>query len=165
MKFVYILFLWVTTLVAHPIKISTCWINHTKDNQNTEFVFAMYKDDFTAYLQKINPNKQVYTKGKGVDQKIVKGYIAAHFQMWVDNKEIALNFIELKEEDQVYKVIYRTSKINAVKRKTMIKVRNTILHKAFDDQSNVVRMDLLGDKNYLSFFLENHEPVSESPVL
>ena len=161
---VLISFFILLSSLLHPIKVSTCFVKHTKNKEKLEFVFRFYKDDFTAHLQELNKPLKVYEEGKGIDEKIVQDYIAKHFAMHIDNKKVAIHFQTIEEEELTYKVTYYSAPQKAEPKKTLIRVRNTMLHKAFEDQSNVVRVDLLGTKNYISFFLENHEPEREEPV-
>ena len=135
----------------HPIKISTCII--TKSNGELSINLHFFADDFGAHLNDIY--KTVHLDNDAVTDANVLDYIKRHFALKVNSTKLKLSCVGHSLKDNVYQVRFKVSKaLDFSGINTTIELSNNLLLEAFDDQTNIVRIDLKGDGNYRTLEFE-----------
>lgn len=137
----------ILTSFVHPIKISTCIIKSQKDKEKIFVEFNFFADDFGAHLKEISRQQINLSTFPKKTKEEVLNYINKHFTFQIKNEVIRLTYNSFSFKENVFHIEFETSTIKIVP-KAIIKIKNTLLFEAFDNQSNMLRIDLKGDENY-----------------
>jgi hypothetical protein len=148
---------------AHPIKISTSIITYTNNEVSLKLYF--FADDFGAHLQKLYEEDIDLEKGTPKTITNVLDYINNHYILKINNKKLKLEILENSFKDNVFQISFKTKQsIKYAEGDTKIELKNTLLLEAFDDQSNIVRIDLKGEGNYETLEFEAGNEVQKITI-
>lgn len=129
----------------HPIKISTCIV--TQYNGEISVNLHFFADDFGAHLIKVFG--KVNLENDGDTDANVLNYIKCNFNLKINNSNVKLVLLGHTLKDNVYRLKFKANKsVKYVEGNTSVELSDTLLLEAFDDQTNIVRIDLKGDGNY-----------------
>ena len=148
------------TRPVHPIKISTSIITYVDREVTVQMYF--FADDFGAHLQKLYGEDIDLEKGTPNTINSVVDYIGNHYVLKINNQTSQLKRLDNSFKDNVFQISFKLNKnIKYVFGKTTIELKNTLLLEAFEDQSNIVRIDLKGDSNYETLEFETDNEVQQ----
>ncbi|MFD0963320.1 DUF6702 family protein [Pseudofulvibacter geojedonensis] len=139
----------------HPIKMTTCLITYEPDRNNLMVDLNFFADDFKAYLEELSEKKVNFKNLDLKSKKTILQYISTHFLIEINNEKRELVFSSSNFKNNVFHIEFIIPNTVYIKEITSIKITNTLLFKAFKDQSNLVRLDLEGTKDYYSFRFED----------
>lgn len=139
---------------AHPFFISLTEIRQNPSSKNLEVAQKIFWDDLevslSAYHKEsfdiLNPKDK-----KNLNEKIGL-YLANHFEIWVDEKKVKLNYLGFEIEEDAIWAYYESSPVSI---STQIEVRNSILLRETESQQNIVHIYFPGSSAPRSLLLEN----------
>ena len=139
----FILFRFVLAIV-HPFHVSVCSIYHSPSEQTLQITQKMFADDLeealnanaaTATLDVLNPSDPAAL------ESIIENYLREHLRIEVNGKVVEPQFLGYEREDLA---LWCYLEVNNVLSLESVRVRNTILTEAFDDQTNIVHVEYQG---------------------
>lgn len=136
----------------HPFYISLTEIKYNSKESSLEISQKIFWDDLEVQLAELHESKIDFLKPKDKAHldKILKQYILQNNEILVNGKKAELNYLGYEiEEDAAW--FYLEAKQIPLPQK--VEVRNSILHKHFDSQQNIINFYL--DKNPKSLILIN----------
>jgi hypothetical protein len=132
---------------AHKYYFSLTEIKANTFSKTLSVSTKLFIDDLETVLQKNNNIKYDLTKSK--DDKVVQNelfkYINNHLKIYLDEKNISLNFVGFEIDNDVV-WIYLESKLNTKEFK-VTKIMNSILYDLCNDQTNLIQFNW-NNKNY-----------------
>ena len=132
---------------AHKYYFSLTEIKANTFSKTISISTKLFIDDLENVLQKNNHTKFDLSKSnddKAVQNEVFK-YINSHLKIYLDEKNISLNFVGFETENEVVWV-YLESKISHKEFKNT-KIINSILYDFSDDQTNLIQF-YWNNKNY-----------------
>ena len=132
---------------AHKYYFSLTEIKANTFSKTISVSTKLFIDDLETVLQKNNHTKFDLSKSnddKAVQNEVFK-YINNHLKIYLDEKNISLNFVGFETENDVV-WIYLESKMNTKEFKVS-KIINSILYDLCDDQTNLIQFNW-NNKNY-----------------
>jgi hypothetical protein len=139
---------------AHPLKMSTCIIE--KDvSGNVMVKFNFFLDDFQAHLESLSGKDLDFQSFLPATKKEVDRYVSKNFMILKESKKLSLSYHTSSVEKNIFHVEYKLS--NPLKVLKGVTIINKLLMDAFTGQSNIVRVNLKGDKNYRTLKFEKGE--------
>ncbi|MBS1598712.1 MAG: hypothetical protein JST75_10855 [Bacteroidetes bacterium] len=129
----------------HPLYISVTEINHNAKNQTIEISCKIFADDLEKVLTKSSNTKVDFSSDnrKINNDKLLAAYITRHLKLEIDNKPVSLQFIGSEKEEDVIWSYFQVSNIATVKK---LEIVNDILYDAFDTETNLVHVQLNGNR-------------------
>lgn len=125
----------------HDIHLSVCDIT-VIDNNSLEIKLKIFYDDLQTSMN-LKPGEELPKNYKGADDLINK-FIQKNFSVFINEKKV--NLIYLKSESAT-PAIWTTLKIDYVMAEiSQIKIQNSIMTSLFDDQVNLVNVDINNHK-------------------
>jgi hypothetical protein len=148
-NYIFTIFLLIQSLF-HPFYISLTEIKYNTKESSLEISQKIFWDDLEVQLAELYEGKIDFLKPKDkadLDRKL-KQYILQNNEILVNGKKAELNYLGYEiEEDAAW--FYLEAK--QIPRPQKVEVRNTILHKRFDGQQNIINFYL--EKNPKSLIL------------
>jgi hypothetical protein len=148
-NYIFSAFLLIQSLF-HPFYISLTEIKYNSKENSLEISQKIFWDDLEVQLAELHEGKIDFLKPKDkadLDRKL-KQYILQNNEILVNGKKAALSYLGYEiEEDAAW--FYLEAK--QIPRPQKIEVKNTILHKHFNGQQNIINFYL--DKNPKSLIL------------
>jgi hypothetical protein len=137
---------------VHKFHMALYQINYAPEKKMLQVTSRIHIDDLNKALEKNYKKKISFEDEKGSEEELisVKEYLSNHFSIKVNDQINALNFLskEIDGDELVcYWSIKNISQINS------LEIYNTILTDCFDDQQNMINVNVLGGKK--SFLLTN----------
>lgn len=134
----------------HAFHVSVCEIEFDEGKRQLEITHRIFLDDLELGLTNwsgekidiLNPSDP-----KRLDQLIGK-YLSEKTSYTLNKKTFQANYLGSEKEDGV---MFCYQVISDVKKLKSLKVSNTLLMETFDDQSNVIHVDRLGETKSLKF--------------
>lgn len=128
---------------AHEFYLSVTEIAYKKETQSLQIITRIFVDDFEEVLRmrfddeiRLIPDDE-----KGPVSEMIKKYLDQKLQVKIGEEKLQLNYLG-KEYDADQVVLYM--EIEDVRPFTEIEVNNAILTDLFDDQKNVVHVQVNG---------------------
>lgn len=143
-KLCFVLFMFFTvagTLIAHPIKLTNSRLYYNHETERYELLINFFLDDLSAHLTTIY-HKPVTAENITDNEQmlLVEEYIVQRFVMYSGNKQLPITIQSLTIlEENILQVIAICPEMI---RKIDLKIENTLLFDAFDNQSNILHMEL-----------------------
>lgn len=137
---------------AHPIKMTTGRIYYDSGQQKCFLLINFFTDDLTKHLTEIYHfpiNEDNITEQS--NRETFMDYFKKKFSIYEGSKEFSyrLEYIKLSD-DNVLQVKFILNNFN-IKSKEEIKVVNTLMFDAFDNQSNIIHFELKPQKEIILF--------------
>lgn len=128
---------------AHEFYLSVTEITYKKETQSLQIITRIFADDFEEVLRmRFDDEIRLIPDGeKGPVSEMTKKYLDQKLQIKLGEKPLQLNYLG-KEYDADQVVLY--IEIENVPHFNEIEVTNAILTDLFDDQKNVVHVQLNG---------------------
>lgn len=142
--------LFLIKIIVHPFYISLTEIRYNPKEKSLEISQKIFRDDLEnaltgQYKSKIN----FLTPGNKAElEKKVKKYILDNNDIYINGEKLILNYLGYELEDEAIWFYLEALEIPVPK---TADIRNSILHKNFDTQQNVVNFYL--SKNPKSLIL------------
>src|SRR5579871_131183 len=88
--------------VKHPLYVTVSEINHNAKDKTLEISCKIFTNDFEgAILKTFNKTVDLSSaKQKAENDKLIDAYIEKHFQIKVDGKPVALQFVGSEQESE-----------------------------------------------------------------
>lgn len=132
------------TTVLHPLYISVTEIEHDSKSKMLEITMRVFIDDLeTSIRSDINqPVMDITLPGEGFStDQLVEAYIRKHLKINVNEKDVP--YIYLGHELEL-PVIYIYVQADNVKKLNSIKVFNDMIMESYEDQTNLVHVEVNG---------------------
>lgn len=123
---------------THPFHISLTEIKWNSETEHLEISQKIFWDDLEVAMSGyhdesidfLNPaNKEKLTEQ-------IKAYVFTQNKLWVEDKEVELNFVGYEVEDDAAWFYLESAKVNEP---VSIKIKNSLLLEDFPDQKNVIQ--------------------------
>lgn len=138
----------------HPLHVSNTEIAFNNKQKSVEIVCKLFTDDFEDALRKQNKTKIDLTAAglhKEMDV-VIKKYMESHLQIKINNQKGVLSYIGYEIDREAVKVYLE---IENVKPFDKLNIDNRILCDYFDDQMNIVHVELFGKRKSGSLYNPN----------
>jgi len=132
------------SLLLHPIHVSICEIEYDRNNKALEMTLRIFIDDLEKEirLNRNEPELDITDLPEGVDlDEILKTYLNKNFQVSVNDKDQEYTFIGHEIETDA---VFCYMEITKVKKLKSIEIDNSILTNLYDDQTNLVHIEVDG---------------------
>ena len=128
---------------AHPIKMTTSKLSFDKRTGQLTLLVNFFIDDFGAHLQKIYHQRSLKLESAGEQEKsMINAYVAKKLLLKINRVPMVLKLNAVKKLEE--NVLQATFIIPAVSGGNMrqLEITNTVLFDAFEEQVNVLHIDL-----------------------
>ncbi len=128
---------------AHKYYLSATEVVYFEDNKLLQITSRYFIDDFESTIKEyynINPKLASSNELKDIDQYFNK-YLQDHFVVKINDKKIKLTFLGKEYDNDVVKCYIESEKIN-LKRSHKIEVENSSLFEMFDEQQNIIHLQI-----------------------
>lgn len=138
--------------IVHPFYISLTEIRYNPKEKSLEISQKIFRDDLeNAFTEQYKAKVNFLTPGNKADlEKKIKKYILENNEIYINGQKIELNYLGYEIEEEAVWFYLEALKIPIPK---TADIRNSILHKNFDTQQNVINFYL--SKNPKSLILLN----------
>ena len=146
----YLIF-YMNGFLLHDFHVSICEIEYDQERKALEVTHKLFLDDLEQSLRKWSGNGNIDVinpKDKVVFQKLLGSYILENFDMWANDKKLEMTYLGSEIEADV---MYCYVDILGVKKLQSIGVKNTLLMNVFDDQTNIVHVEVNKETRSLKF--------------
>ena len=135
---------------AHPIKMSTCIVTYDQNGETLNLKFFFFKDDFGDHLSHITGQNLDLDKKDKTTSLAMQNYIEQNFNISANTTPLTMLYNGYQLNDLTVEVNYsvKNFKCKDTNGKTSLEIENSLLMDAFDEQTNIMRIDLKGNKNY-----------------
>ena len=144
------------TMVLHPLYISVTDIEHDNKSKILKITMRVFIDDLeTSIRNDINkPSMDITLPGEGFStDQLVEDYIRKHFRIDVNEKEVSYTYLGHELE---LPVIYMYLQVEGVKKLNTIKVFNDMIMESYEDQTNLVHVEVNGKTKSMKL-TDNHK--------
>jgi len=153
-KLIYILILPIFAFTMHKYHLSLTKIKFNKEEHTIQITMRCFIDDIEKVInEKNNIALELESKleHKQADSLIEK-YILEEFKIQINKQKQNLNYLGKEYEKDI---VYFYLEIDSIKSITTIKVENKVLLKEFEDQQNIIKLNINNKKK--TFLLKNDE--------
>lgn len=155
MGLVILLFPLITASTDHKFYVSITKVEFSQEDQAVQIISKIFIDDLEDVLQeRYNPNLNLgEPKETEADAKVLKNYILEKFHVWVNDKDVTLNYLGKEYDIDVVKIYIEIENISEVK---SLEVESKILYDKFEEQQNIIHAKV--GKTRKSLILEKENP-------
>lgn len=155
-KHIYFLVLMpaILAFTLHKFHLSNTKVVFNKKQESIQITMRCFVDDIENDINKINNIAIELGTDRELKQadKYTEQYIEDNFNIWINTNSYTYTYIGKEVEKDL---IYFYLEIDSIKNVHNIKIENTILLKKFDDQQNIIRLDVNNKKK--TFLLKNNK--------
>jgi hypothetical protein len=133
------------TSYLHPLHVSTTEITYNSKQKSVEISCKLFTDDFENALRK-QYNCKIDLSAPVLHNEmnaIIKKYIQARLQITINNQKQTQNYIGYEIDREVVNVYLE---IESAKPFEKININNRVLYDFFEDQMNIVHIELFGKR-------------------
>ncbi len=130
---------------CHPIKMSTGKLTYDKESKKIMLTINFFADDFASHLRKTYRLHTVeFSNPTPMLRDVVKDYVAKKFILKINNvnQQLALESL-VKTDDNVVQAKFSIPEAYGF-RINVLEVYDQLLFEAFNDQVNVLHVDMEG---------------------
>ena len=137
----------------HKFHLSNTKIIHNKDSKTLQVTMRCFVDDIESAINKLDTvvlelgNDRELKKSK----KHLKSYVKNNFSIWIDSNKVDLTYIGKEVEKDI---VFFYLESDSIKTVSNLKVENKILLTEFEDQKNIIRLEINDKKK--TFILKNN---------
>lgn len=147
----------VNTDEDHDLHLSVCEIKTIEQNQ-FEIKIKIFYDDLQASMN-LTPGEELPKKYKGADDLINK-FVQKNFSIFIDDQKKVLEYVK---SEAASPAVWTTLKLkNEVRLNSKIKIQNSIMTNLYDDQVNIINVDILQHKE--SYKMDSKKKVIEFTI-
>ncbi len=132
--------------LAHPLHFSITSVDYDQESGSLQISAKLFSDDLQDALKKEGFQE--------VNDTSILAYFSKNFLVKINTKDRPWAFIGFETEEDVTFVYLE---IKSKKTPKSISITNTLILNLFQDQTNVVHLDLEGDKFTFTTNLESQE--------
>ena len=140
-----ILSILIVLFSAHEFHLSLTEIRHNSESRSIEVSIKLFTDDLLVALEQAGaPKMELGTENEPPEaNELIESYLKAHFKLMVNGKPTKFTYLGKEAElDATWCFV----EVKDVKKVQTIEVQNTLLLEAFDDQTNMVNLNINGRK-------------------
>ncbi|MCB9186673.1 MAG: hypothetical protein H6601_07995 [Flavobacteriales bacterium] len=130
---------------AHEFHLSLTEISHNTENKTLEVSIKLFTDDLLTALQQAGaPKMELGTESEPPEaNEYIESYLKRHFKLTVNGKLTDFTYLGKEAElDATWCYV----EVKEVKKVQSLEVENSFLLEAFDDQTNMVNLNINGRK-------------------
>lgn len=133
------------TAFAHDFHLSLSEINYNEQNKSLEISIKLFTDDLMLGLEQSGaPKMEVGTENEPPRaNEYIENYLKTHLKIKVNGKPAAYTYLGKEAEAEATWCFVEVPKVRKVK---TMEVENTFLLQTFDDQINMVNLNINGRK-------------------
>ncbi len=137
-----VIWIWIVlAFFTHPYHVSVSVIEFAEKDKSLQITLYTFPDDLELAIEK-NYGKTIRLDRPGpYDKMLIESYIAQHFQIMTNGKNIDLHFLGFTFENEKI-VLLLEAKFNQLPEK--LKVVNSLLTDIYPDQTNMVHFKCCG---------------------
>lgn len=130
----------------HPFYVSVTEMEYNATDKTLEIACKVFTDDFEKAMTKSNNTKVDLYKPKdsALIQKQVADYLRNHFQLKVDGKPVALEYIGHEIEEQSTWSYFQVNKLNTAPHK--VEITSNVFFEMYDKQINIFHVTVNGTR-------------------
>jgi hypothetical protein len=130
---------------AHPLYVTVTEINHNAKDKTLEISCKIFTNDFEATLEKVYHLKTDLSdpKYKNDADKLVSDYIRKHFQVKIDGRPVALEFVGSEKQTDATWSYFQVNNVVSLKR---LDVMNNLLYETFEGQIGIMHVTVSGNR-------------------
>ncbi len=151
-KWLYFLIIPLFAFTLHKFHLSNTKVVYDTEEKSVQIIMRCFVDDIEKVInQDNNITLELGNEREIIEaQKYLKEYLNANFEIRIDN--IIQNTAYLGKEIEK-DIIFFYLEIENVQDVSSIQIKNTVLLETFEDQQNVIRIEIKGKKK--TFVLKN----------
>ncbi len=123
----------------HPVHLTVTELYTEKKSGNVDLSTTLFMDDFAKAIHYSNYEKQIQ-EGKVKPEALMERYLQAKLRLRINNKEVSFT-VRRTENNMDAVTCYLTLKPN-IKEVHQLYIENKLLIELFDDQRNMVQVQL-----------------------
>ncbi len=140
-----ILFCALFLFSPHEFHLSLTEINHNAEKKTLQIAVKLFTDDLTVALEQGEKKKLNIGTQNEVPQanELIASYIKQHLMLKVNGKDVVFEHLGKEAETDAtwcYVEVKNVAKVQT------LEVQNTLLIEAFDDETNMVNLNINGRK-------------------
>jgi hypothetical protein len=142
--------------LLHPVHVTLTTVNQAQDCDTMKVFFRMYYDDFQRdyklYYPDFNPGENGDTSG--ISTEMLLKYFNDRVNIYINNKLLPAKINEFSVDSYEIRInlIY-----NSVKNPGKFRIRNQILTNVYNDQANMVYLNIGKYQNAINLTVGNAE--------
>lgn len=139
---------------VHKYYVSITEIDYVKEKQSVEIITRIFIDDLEELMRQ-RFDKSITLAGKDESEEVdfyLEKYLKEKIQIKINRENVNIQFIG-KEYDNDIAVCYL--EIPKVDNISEFEIKNHVLYDVFEEQQNVVRLDINGKKKTFILIAEN----------
>lgn len=138
----------------HDIHLSVCDIKTIEQNQ-LEIKLKIFYDDLQTSMN-LTPGEELPKKYKGADD-LISNFVQKNFSIYIDGQKKVLEYVK---SEAASPAVWTTMRLkNEVRFNSKIKIQNSIMTTLYDDQVNIINVDILQHKE--SYKMDSKNKVIE----
>lgn len=149
--------------MKHPMHISSTNIEYVQNQKTIEVAFKLFTSDIEEVIKKnytINLNLGKKDESKEA-QLYINRYIDEHFSIEINNNSLKMTNFELKEKKQNEESTWFFFKIKFDSKIKKIKVKSSMICDLFQDQINLLIINVNGEQKGFNLNYKETEAVFE----
>jgi len=130
---------------THDFHLSLTEITHNEEKRTLEVSIKLFTDDLLVALQKAGaPKMELGTEEEPPQaNEYIESYLKAHFKLTVNGKPAEFNYLGKEAElDATWCYV----EVKNVRQVQSLEVQNSFMLEAFEDQTNMVNLNMNGRK-------------------
>lgn len=130
---------------AHEFHLSLTEISHNTENKTLEISIKLFTDDLLTALQQTGaPKMELGTENEPpAANEYIESYLKRHFKLTINGKPTDFTYLGKEAElDATWCYV----EVKDVKKVQSLEVENNFLLEAFNDQTNMVNLNISGRK-------------------
>lgn len=143
---------------SHKFYVSVTEIEHNEESQSLQIISRVFTDDLEDLLQKrYNKNIRLLSSGdEGEVEDKLKNYLDQKFHIEIDGKPYKAEYLGKVYENDITLMYLEVPDVKSVK---SVKVKNAVLTDLFEEQKNLVHVELKGKTKSLILTGDKNEDV------
>lgn len=132
----------------HDFHASITRIDYNTESKALEITVRAFTDDMSTGLDDFAGAKLNFgtpLESPNVNEKLPE-FLKKHFKIEVDGKAVNYKYLGKEREDDATWIYLESEKVKPSK---TVQVTNTLLTSLFDDQNNIINLNIRGQKNTL----------------
>jgi hypothetical protein len=129
----------------HEFHLSLTEINHNSEKKTLQIAVKLFTDDLTAALEQNGKKKLNIGTQNEIPQanELIANYIKQHLLLKVNGKDVSFDYLGKEAEtDATWSYV----EVKNVAKVQILEVQNTLLIETFDDETNMVNLNINGRK-------------------
>lgn len=153
-----LLILSLSSFNTHKFYVSVTEIVHNEKAQSLQIISRVFTDDLEDLLQmRYDQDIKLLSKGdQGDVEKSLQNYLGRKFSIKIDGKSYKAEYLG-KEYENDMTLLYL--EVPGIKSVNSVKVKNAVLTDLFEDQKNLVHVELKGKTKSLILTGDKNEDV------